>query len=139
MPTRNVHIRSPFDAAQTPRQVFRALSIPNWEERDSDNYPDGSYYLGQGGEVELKLSAGGHAAFEEFPYAIAVHTGTESPLSIDEVLDLMIGELLKAGFGVAREIHYKDGVVERELYSLDRSSNLVKSRDTVPIAETDEG
>ncbi len=137
MPTRNVHIQSPFDAAKTPAQVFRALSIPNWEERDSDNYPAGSYYFGQGGEVELKLSADDHAAFEEFPYRVALHMGTDSPLPIDEVLDLMIAELLKTGFGVARELDYKDGVVERELYSLDRAANVVKRRDTVPVPDAD--
>jgi hypothetical protein len=135
MPTRNVHISSSLDKAQTAAQVFRALSIPTWEERDSDNYPDGSYYLGEGGEVEVKVSADDHAAFEEFPYRVAVHTSTDSPFSIDEVLDLMIAELLKGGFRVARELDYKDGVVERETYSLDRSANLVRRRDSVKIPD----
>jgi hypothetical protein len=135
VPTRNVHIRSPFDAEQTPPQVFRALSISNWEERDSDNYPEGAYFAGEGGEVELTLWRDEHAAFEDYPFHVALQTGAESPFPIDEVLDLMVAELLKAGFGAAREVEYREGTVERELYSLDRGSNLQKRRDTVPFSE----
>jgi hypothetical protein len=135
VPTRNLHIRSPFDAEKTPPQVFRALSISNWGQRDSDNYPDGSYFVGEGGEVEVKLWPDEHAAFEDYPFHVALRTGADSPFPIDEVLDLMVAELLKAGFAAAREVEYRDGAVERELYSLDRESNLQKRHDMVPFSE----
>ena len=135
MPTRNVHIRSPFDEDQTPPQVFRTLAIADWEERDSDNYPDGSYFSGEGGEVTVSLWRDEHAAFEDYPYHVALETRADPPFPIDEILDLMVAELLKAGFGAARQVKYRDSVVDRELYSLDGESNLVKQHDTVPFSE----
>jgi hypothetical protein len=135
VPTRTVHLRSPFDAEQTPPQLFRALSISSWGARDSDNYPDGSYFLGEAGEAEVKLWRDEHAAFEDYPYYAALRTRENSPFPIDEVLDLMLAELLKAGFAAAREVKYRGDSVERELYSLDTGSNLQKRRDTVPFSE----
>lgn len=135
MPVRTVYIGSPLDAEQTPAAIFRALSIENTEERDSDNYPQGSYYLGRAGDLEVKVWADEYSGFEEYPYRLAIDLAEDSPFGIDEALDLAVLELLKAGFAVAREVSYKDGVVERELYSLDGNSNLIKRRDTTQVRE----
>lgn len=135
MPTRNVYIRSSLDAKQTAERVFSALSIDTWQERDSDNYPDGFYYLGKSGELEVAVSSDESVAFHEYPFLVTLTLATSSPFNIDEVLDLMVVELLKAGFSAAREVSYKEGVVEREMFGLDTSSNLVKRRDTQQVLE----
>jgi hypothetical protein len=135
MPVRNVYIGSPVDAAQTPERIFRALTIENPEERDSDNYAQGSYHVGRAGDLEVTVWADEYSGFEEYPYKLALDLGDDSQFDVDEVLDLGVAELLKAGFTVAREVSYKDGVVERELYSLGSNSNLVKRRDTRPAPE----
>jgi|SRR5579872_2662815 len=132
MPVRTIFFASPYDAAQTPAHVFRILSIAETEERDSDNYESGSYYLGRAGSLEVKIWRDEYYGFEEFPYRLALDMGNDSGFTIDEALDLAIVELLQAGFAVAREVGNKPGEVKRELYAL-RGSNLIKTQDTKPV------
>jgi len=135
MPVRSVYIGSLVDAAETPARIFRALSIENPEERESDNYAEGSYHVARAADLEVTVWADEYSGFEEYPYRLALDLGAASQFDVDEVLDLAIVELLKAGFTVAREVSYKDGLVERELYSLGPHSTLIKRRDTRPVPE----
>jgi len=135
MSIRNVHIRSPFDVAETADRVFRALSIKSWHERDSDNFTDGRYYVGEGGETQVEVSSDEKAGFDEYLYRVTLELPSSSTFDVDEVLDLMALELVRAGFDVAREVGFHDGVIERERFALDRSSNLIKCRDTVQVPE----
>ncbi len=135
MPVRNLYVGSSLDRKEIPGRVFATLLIANWEERDSDNYPEGSYYAGRGGDVEVTLWADEYWGFEDFPYCLALDLRPESAFDLDDVADLAIVELLKGGFTVARELRHEPGWVERELYALDQSARLVKQRDKREIPE----
>lgn len=132
MPVRTIFFASPFDAAETPARVFRVLSIADTEERDSDNYEEGSYHLGRAGRLGVKVWRDEYYGFEQYPYRLALDMGEDSGFTIDEALDLAIVDLLQAGFAVAREVGNKPGEVERELYTLS-GSNLIKTRDRRPV------
>src|SRR3954466_15662500 len=38
------------------RRVFTALGVAEWEERDSDNFPGGDYFLGRAGARVVRVS-----------------------------------------------------------------------------------
>jgi len=135
MPVTNLFIGSPVDAARTPERLFRALMIEDWAEHDSDNYPQGSYHLGRGGDVELTLWADEFAGFEDYPYRLALSLINDSQFDLEAVTDLAVAELLKGGFSVARETGNGTGFVERELYSLSPSGQILKRPDRREVAE----
>jgi hypothetical protein len=137
MPTRTVCIRSSLDLPQTANRVFRALSIENWEERDSDNHPDGIYFRGTAGELTVKVSSYDALGFEDYPFLIAILAPSTFALGIDELVDLMVVDLLKAGFEVARRVKYTRGLMERERFSLDECSNLVRTAEKVAVPDED--
>ena len=135
MPTRNVYIDASDDVSKTAQRVFKTLSIQEWEERDSDNYPDGFYFKGTSGDIVIKISSAGNDAFTEYPFSVSLTIPSESAFQIDELLNAMVVELLQAGFPVARQVSYKEGLFERELFGLGPSSTLIRRRDTRFIPE----
>ncbi len=130
MATQIVHIRSQFALNETAARVFRALSISAFEERDSENYPQGVYYSGTIGDFKVKVARESDEGYEDYQYWVVLKVPASSPTPPDEALRLMVTELLKAGFPACREVGFTENAVRREVYTLDESGNLQTKPET---------
>lgn len=130
MPTEIIHIRSPFDLHQTAQRTFQSLSIPDFEVRDSDNYPGGEYFLGRAGDIEVKVAREDDPGFDDFQYWVVLSIPKSAPVTLGEAADAMIRELLQAGFPTARMLRWEKDTVERELQTLDAAGAVQRRTDT---------
>ena len=122
------------DAAQ---RVFHALSITQWEERDSDNYPGGNYFLGKTGVFDVRVSreSPDDAFYDQFQLLVSIRTPPKLATSPDEVAQLAAVELLRAGFQVAQEGGSTEKRARWRVFSLDPAGTLksaVVERDVPP-------
>lgn len=134
--TRTVHIRSNQNLSDTARAIFKMLSIPRIEVRDSDNYPGGEYYRGIAGDLQIRISHEDpdDAAFEDCQFVLALQTGPGAKYPMDDTLRALIRELLAAGYFVARESSHTESTVERTIYTIGPGAELLESSEARPLA-----
>ncbi len=85
------------------KRFFRATEIPQYEERNSSNYVDETYYKAQTEAFICKLSFADVEGYEYLPFSASFQLAdyeTDSAIQIIETLAKT--RLLPAGFHVAR-------------------------------------
>lgn len=108
------------------RRVFGALDISDWEERYSDNYPGGSYFLGKAGAFDVRVSqeSPDDLLYDEFQMLVFINIPPTLPTPPDEVAELAAVELLRAGFRVAEELDSSETCIRCRVFSLDAIGKL---------------
>lgn len=130
MPTAILHIQSAADLPATAAQVFHTLGIADATERESDNYPGGSYFMGTAGAIEIKVALESDDGWEDHQYWVVASVPTSAGLAMDDLLPALVLELLQAGLPVAREVGLTadGGSILREDYRLDQAGELQVTR-----------
>jgi len=80
---------------------FDAFGIVAHEERESDNYTGGAYFIGAGEGLEINISISDDPRHEAMPYWIEVSTTNTSALE-----KRVREQLLPRGFHVARVVNF---------------------------------
>src|SRR4051812_8227964 len=107
-------------------RVFDALGVEDGEERDSDNYPGGSYFRGKVGAVEVRVSRESpeDPFYDEFQVLVSIRAPSTLPTPPDEVAQLAAIELLRAKFRVAEEAGSTEQRARWKVYALDAAGTL---------------
>lgn len=131
---RRVYIRSDASLASTATQLFEMLAIPRFEERDSVNYPGGSYFQGQLGglQVRVSLTDPEDKPFSDCRCVVELELGGRSPYGFGDVFAAMITRLLEAGCYVTREVGATPDAVECVVYQLREDGELLATAESRP-------
>jgi hypothetical protein len=108
------------------QRVFGALDISDWEQRYSDNYPGGSYFVGKTGLFDVRVSqeSPDDWMYDEFQMLVFIGIPSTLPTPPDEVAELAAVELLHAGFRVAQELDSTESLIRCRVFSLDEAGKL---------------
>lgn len=90
---------------------FGALGVAVHEERESENYTGGSYFVGRNEDLELNIAISDDPQHRDMPYWIEVLAASAS------VIDAQVRDrLLSQGFRVARVFNFGEASERRALY-----------------------
>lgn len=130
--TRRVHIRTDASLADTSRQLFEMLAIPSFEERDSVNYPGGSYFRGKLGDLQVRvwLTDPDDAVFSDCRCTIELEAGENGPYPPAEMFAAMVTRLLEAGCYVIREVASEPDAVDCVVYALGAEGELMAAAES---------
>ncbi|SDJ82350.1 hypothetical protein [Variovorax sp. OV700] len=90
---------------------FDAIGIEVRQERESENYTGGTYYVGSGEGLKVNISISDDPQHEAMPYWIVV--STDDALALE---DRIRERLLPRGFQVARVMNFGEPTEYCKLY-----------------------
>jgi hypothetical protein len=89
--------------AEFASAMFEKFSISKFEERESENYVDGHYFVGSNSEVEFKVMKSDEAEHSDLPFWIRISAAIrDRDLSADFVEELALNVIKPAGRRVSR-------------------------------------
>jgi len=87
-------------------ELFSAVNVPVFEERESSNYVDGHYFKGAVGNLSFKVSNSDEAGYDGFPYWIQVAADVGGTKELAGVVDSIVRQnLLMKGFRMIRVVN----------------------------------
>ncbi|MCG2594423.1 hypothetical protein LZ009_16725 [Ramlibacter sp. XY19] len=121
-----LYLSTPDPLPDVARRVFGALGVADGEERDSDNYPGGTYFRGRNGVFEVRVSreSPDDAFYGEFQALVSIRPPANLATPPDEVGQLAAVELLRAGFRVAQESGSTAQKARWRVFSFDAAGKL---------------
>lgn len=85
------------------RKIFSIAKINDYEERSSTNYVDERYFVGRDRKIELKVMFSDDSDNLDLPFWVRLSIlNKETEFDESEIHDFVYGNLLPAGFRVAR-------------------------------------
>jgi len=91
-----LHVKSKDPLQDFSRQIFQILDINEIEQRYSDNYPEGTYFKGKKGNVDIKISHEDDQGFDDWDYWVTVTQHSENLAMIQDIVQ----KLSRAGYEV---------------------------------------
>ncbi len=119
------HLRSDLPLDEAARRVFAALSVASFEERDSENYPTGRYFLGRGPFGKIKVALESDAGFEDCRYWVVVSRAARPAGAAAQAL-------AAAGLWVCRELPPSAGSARREVFEPLPDGRVTRREENAP-------
>ncbi len=95
-----------LDLISFATRFFSALDIPQYEQRESSNFPDGYYVKATSGDLHFVVSSSDEATNEDLPYWIQVSGDFQNPDELRDKVDQIVREKLLRLFQIAVILNY---------------------------------
>lgn len=141
MSIRIFHIQTELSLEDLTSLVATTFQVPRFSERDSANYPGGRYFKGTAQELTFKIAQESDAEWSDFQFWMVVSTTRKNDEtdSVDPVFattcDEIVRKLLCADLGVGRETSHNETDIQREIFQLDTSGNVLCTVEKKPLSK----
>jgi hypothetical protein len=129
----NLFIRttSQSDLMQFATAVFNLLNIQNLSKRESENYADGEYVVGEALGVIVKVALADDSEFSDYQFWIEFKprkAWPENPSALDGLADLISKQLALEGYEVARSLSFGKIGGAKVLYSKKATNDDIRDQ-----------
>lgn len=123
------HAKSGLDLEKFAEKVFDTLDMDGVKQGESSYYPDGVYFQVDMGDISVKVAGESADDWDDYQYWIVLNIASESSNQAGTISNAFISRLASSGLPLAQEIHQDDdGLLQREIYSIDPEKGLEKAR-----------
>jgi hypothetical protein len=133
-----VKTHAQYDLRSFAAAVFGLLNVASPSTRESENYADGEYVIGQVLGVAVKIAVADDSEFPDYQFWINFKPSkawVEEPSWFDGLADLVAKQLALDGHDVARALAFGKVGGAKVLYS--RKSSAGSVRDQLEICRVD--